>query len=158
MSEHRVTVVWSRGSRPFRYEAYSRDHVWKFENGDEVAASAAPDFLGSPERIDPEEAYVASLSSCHMLTFLAVAARRRLVVESYSDAAVGTLGKNEAGQLAVTRVVLRPQVVFRGSPGPAAEEVEKLHERAHRGCFIANSVRTSIEIEASHTAAAEEIP
>ena len=147
MHEHRATVLWERGEHGFAYEEYSRDHRWTFEGGVEVPGSAAPDFLGSAERVDPEEAYVASLSSCHMLTFLALASRRRKVVDAYRDAAVGHMEKNEDGRLAVTRVVLRPAIRFADGTDVSPEEIEKLHHRAHEQCFIANSVRTEIVVE-----------
>jgi organic hydroperoxide reductase OsmC/OhrA len=147
MSEHCVRVAWERGSRDFGYETYSRDHVWSFPGGTRVSASAAPDYLGSAEHVDPEEAFVASLSSCHMLTFLAIAARRRLVVDRYEDDAVGVLEKNADGRLAVTRVVLRPRIVFSGDKLPDAAELARLHERAHATCFIANSVTTDVRVE-----------
>jgi len=146
MSEHAAKISWSRGGRDFAYETYSRDHTWTFDSGIEVAATAAPAFLGNPARVDPEEAFVAAVASCHMLTFLAVAARRRFVVERYEDAAVGFMEKNEAGKLAVMRVTLRPAIEF-GEKKPSAEELARLHERAHENCFIANSVRTAITIE-----------
>ena len=147
MSEHRVHVSWERGGVDFGYESYPRDHRWRFEGGVEVPGTAAPAFHGNPKRVDPEAAFVAALSSCHMLTFLAIALRKRLVVDAYEDDAVGLLAKNEAGKLAMTRVVLRPRVVFAGA-APAAEVVANLHERAHHECFIANSVRTDVEVEA----------
>ena len=147
MSEHRVTIIWNRGQTDFSYEAYSRNHTWEFENGMKIEASAAPGFGGVPENIDPEEAFVAALSSCHMLTFLAIAARRRLVVDSYTDLAVGYLEKNARGKLAVTRVILRPEVSFEADSRPPAEKLGKLHHLAHQECFIANSVQTEISIE-----------
>jgi organic hydroperoxide reductase OsmC/OhrA len=147
VSEHHATVSWERESADFSYESYDRNHSWRFEGGAEVAASAAPAFLGSADRVDPEEALVASISSCHMLSFLAIAARRRLVVDCYLDRAVGTMEKNEDGRLAVTRVVLRPEIEFGGDP-PSAERIAKMHELSHRECFIANSVRTEIVVEA----------
>jgi len=147
MSEHRATIRWNRGSGDFLYETYPRDHIWEFENGVRVEASAAPGFNGSPENVDPEEAYVAALSSCHMLTFLAIAARKRLVVDSYTDSAVGTLEKNEAGKLAITRVILHPKVSFAQEACPSSEGLERLHHLAHAECFIANSVHTSISVE-----------
>jgi organic hydroperoxide reductase OsmC/OhrA len=148
VSEHRVRVDWERGGVEFRYDTYPREHAWTFEGGTRVAASAAPDFLGDASRVDPEEAFVASLSSCHMLTFLALAARRRLVVDRYRDEAVGFLEKNEAGHLAITRVVLRPRIEFAGE-APGEPELSRLHEMAHEHCFIANSVRTEVRIEAA---------
>ena len=147
MSEHRVTIAWQRETTDFSYETYGRDHVWRFEGGAELTASCTPDFGGDPDLVDPEQAFVAALSSCHMLTFLAVAARRRLVVDRYEDEAVGTLEKNEEGLLAMTRVVLRPRVSFGGETPPSSEELERLHERAHKACFIANSVRTTVTLE-----------
>jgi organic hydroperoxide reductase OsmC/OhrA len=146
MSEHKVNLTWSRGEVPFTYDEYNRNHEWRFENGTKVAASAAPDFLGDPACVDPEAAFVASLSSCHMLTFLAIAARKRLVIERYEDDAVGFLEKNADGKMAVTRVVLRPRVSFAGET-PPPQELTRLHESSHRNCFIANSVVTKIAVE-----------
>jgi len=148
MSEHRVRVAWERGGIDFGYESYPRDHEWSFEGGVRVPASAAPAFRGNASRVDPEAAFAAALSSCHMLTFLALASRKRLVVDRYEDDAVGFLEKNEAGKLAMTRVVLRPRIAFAGT-APSPEVLADLHERAHRECFIANSVLTRVEIEAS---------
>jgi organic hydroperoxide reductase OsmC/OhrA len=147
MSEHQATIVWNREGKDFGYKTYSRDHVWRFENGIEVPASAAPAYFGNPQRVDPEGALVAALSSCHMLTFLAVCARKRLVVDSYDDEAVGYLEKNAEGKLAMTRVVLRPRVRFGGDGPPSDEEFAKLHDKAHHACFIANSVRTEVTVE-----------
>jgi organic hydroperoxide reductase OsmC/OhrA len=147
MSEHRATVAWRRTSDSFDYDAYNRDHEWTFECGVRVPASAAPDFRGNPGHVDPEEALVAALSSCHMLTFLAVCARKRLVVDSYDDQAVGYLEKNAEGNLAVTRVVLRPRVRFGGEGPPPDDELAQLHAKAHHNCFIANSVRTEVTVE-----------
>ena len=147
MSEHHATVEWERGAVEFDYRSYSRDHTWKFEGGVRVRASSAPEYLGNANRVDPEKAYVAALASCHMLTFLAIAARKRLVVDHYRDAAVGFLEKNADGKLAVTRVVLRPEVSF-GSGPPSPEGLEKIHELAHKECFIANSVGTSVTVDA----------
>ncbi len=146
MSEHRATVAWRRDSDDFSYEGYTRDHTWTFEGGTSVPASAAPAYLGSAARVDPEEAFVAALSSCHMLTFLAIAAKKRLVVDAYRDAAVGFMEKNEAGQLAVTRVVLRPEIAFSGE-APDGDALARLHHLAHEQCFIANSVRTEVTVE-----------
>ena len=146
MSEHHATVEWERGSAEFAYKSYSRDHTWKFEGGVRVGASSAPEYLGNANLVDPEKAFVAALASCHMLTFLAIAARKRLVVDRYRDAAVGFLEKNADGKLAVTRVVLRPRVSF-GGRTPSPEGLERIHELAHKECFIANSVRTSVTVQ-----------
>lgn len=148
MSEHHAGVEWVGGAGPFTYETYSRSHRLLFKNGRvQVEASAAPAFRGDAERIDPEEVLVASLSSCHMLSFLAICARKRIPVDAYSDNAVGHLEKGENGKLWIARVVLRPHVTF--APAVAIDPAERdaLHHRAHDECFIANSVRTEILIE-----------
>jgi len=136
-----------RESADFSYDSYNRAHSWEFEGGVEVAASAAPDFRGDPERVDPEEAFVAALASCHMLTFLALSARKRLVIDEYTDRAVGFMEKNSEGKLAITRVALRPKIKFAGASGPSIEDVAKLHHLAHEHCFLANSVLTRIVVE-----------
>jgi organic hydroperoxide reductase OsmC/OhrA len=147
MSEHRATINWKRETADFAYESYNRDHAWHFDAGLTVRASAAPDYLGSDSCVDPEEAFVASLSSCHMLTFLAIAARKRHIVDAYVDQAVGILAKNAAGNLAITKVTLRPEIRFSGEKQPSAEELIRLHEQAHHACFIASSVKTEIVVE-----------
>ncbi len=147
MSEHRATVIWNRGPAAFTYETYSRDHVWRFDGGVEVPASSAPAYLGNPDRVDPEAALAAALSSCHMLTFLAVVARKRMTIDSYTDEASGFLEKNAEGKLAVTRVVLRPKVVFAPDQPVSRQELERLHHTAHENCFIANSVKTQVTVE-----------
>lgn len=146
MSEHVVDVSWSRGGREFTYQTYSRDHEWRFDGGVTVPGSAAPAYLGSDTgAVDPEEAFVASLSSCHMLTFLAIAAKKRLVVDSYVDHAVGEMAKNEAGRLAITKVTLHPVITFAGeTPDEAA--LERMHHLSHEQCFIANSVTTEVVV------------
>ena len=149
MSEHKATIRWSRDGKDFAYKSYSRDHVWKFDNGIEVAASAAPAYLGNPQRVDPEAAFVASLSSCHMLTFLALASNKGFVVDSYEDHAVGHVEKNAEGKLAVTRVELHPNIVFSGAKTPSQADLDWLHDKAHRECFIANSVTTEVRVVAA---------
>jgi len=146
MSEHKVNISWARDGSDFGYKTYSRDHVWRFDNGVEVPASAAPAYLGDPRRVDPEAAFVAALSSCHMLTFLALASNRGFVVDNYEDNAIGLLEKNAGGKLAVTRVELRPKIVFGGDKQPTLADLDWLHEKAHRECFIANSVTTDIKV------------
>ncbi|HEY5805446.1 MAG TPA: OsmC family protein [Lysobacter sp.] len=148
MSEHRASIHWLRNEAPFDYEGYPRDHEWAFDGGQRITGSAAPEYLGSPQGVDPEEALVAALSSCHMLTLLAIAAKKGWVVDDYRDEAVGTLEKNSEGRIAVTRVVLRPRITFAPGKAPDAEALAKLHESAHRNCFIANSVKTDVTVEA----------
>ena len=146
MSEHVAAISWSRGEYEFTYQTYSRDHEWRFDNGVTVPGSANPVYLGNEARVDPEEAFVAALSSCHMLTFLAIAAKKRLVVDSYVDRAVGVMEKNEAGRIAITRVTLHPAITFAGET-PDEATLERMHHLSHQECFIANSVTTEVLVE-----------
>jgi organic hydroperoxide reductase OsmC/OhrA len=148
MAEHRITLRWSRGDRPFARGSYTPDHTLRFDGGQEVGASSAPDYGGNAAFADPEQLLAASLASCHMLTFLAVAANRGYVIEAYRDEAVATLGKNADGQTAVTRVVLHPRIRFGSERVPNHGDFSQLHERAHRACFIGNSIRCEVAIEA----------
>lgn len=145
MSEHKVTVKWERSSEDFSVKGYNRHHHWEI-SGQSVPASAAPGYGGDDEHVDPEQAFTAALSSCHMLTFLFLAAKQGLTVDRYTDAAVGEAGKNEDGRYAVTRVTLRPKIEF-GGEEPDRDTLEKLHEQAHKGCFIANSVKSKVDVE-----------
>ena len=147
MSEHKITLEWMRATESFSYETYNRDHVLVFEGGVRVPASAAPAYRGNPAHVNPEEGLVAALSSCHMLTFLAVAAKRKFVVDRYDDHAVGFLEKNQKGKLAITRVVLHPKIAFGGTTLPTQEDIAALHERVYAECFIANSVTTEVTVE-----------
>ena len=151
MSEYPVTIEWQRGTQVFTDNRYSRGHTWRFDSSITIPASSSPHVVPLPysveQAVDPEEAFVASLSSCHMLWFLSIAARQGFCVDSYSDEAVGVLEKDAAGRLAMTRVTLRPRVVFSGSRMPAPEEVRRLHHLAHEACFIANSVKTEVICE-----------
>jgi organic hydroperoxide reductase OsmC/OhrA len=146
MSEHKVKLRWERGGAEFSYQKYPRDHTWSFEGGHKLVATAAAAFLGNPAHVNPEEAFVASLSSCHMLTFLAIACKQKFVLDSYADEAVGHLEKNVDGKLAITRVELRPQIMWGGDRRPTAEELDKMHHAAHENCFIANSVKTKVSV------------
>ena len=150
MSHYSATVVWERGDRDFLGNAYSRGHEWRFDGGLTVPASSSPDIVPLPmsvaENVDPEEAFVASLSSCHMLFFLSLAQRRKIVVDRYTDDAVGYLEKREDGRSAMTRVVLRPNCEYAGDP-PDPALIEKLHHKAHELCFIANSVTSEVVTE-----------
>jgi len=149
--EYTATVSWQRGSsEPFTDNKYSRAHTWTFDGGVTVPASASPLSVRLPlsraDAVDPEEALVASLSSCHMLTFLYLAAKQGHVIESYDDAAVGIMSKNERGKLFVSKVTLRPRIVFSGPRQPSAAELAQLHHHAHEECYIANSVRTEVVV------------
>lgn len=148
MSEHRVKINWKAGSEEFKTETYDRTHSVQFEGGQSINGSAAPDFYGRAEYTNPEEMLAASLASCHMLTFLAVAAKMRLPVADYTDSAVATLEKNAEGRMAVTKVVLRPKVTFQNSnDAPNASKLEGMHRKAHTACMIANSVKTEVIVE-----------
>ena len=146
MSEHVADIFWKRETESFAYEDYDRTHIWRFDNGLNVKAAAAPGYLGSPSCVDPEEAFVASGSSCHMLTFLAIASRKRLTVDAYEDHAVGRMEKNADGRMAVIRVDLNPKVVFAAGVDADAATLEKIHHSADENCFIANSVKTEIVV------------
>ncbi len=152
MSNHTAVISWERDGAAFTDNRYSRGHLWEFDGGARVSASASPDVVPAPlsvaSAVDPEEAFVASLSSCHMLWFLALAAKRGFVVEQYRDEAVGELGKNSDGRVAITRVTLRPHVSFAGDMRPSSAEHDALHHEAHDQCFIANSVTTAVTCEA----------
>jgi len=148
MSEHRAQLRWKRTSADFTYQTYNRAHEVLFKDGAIVLpSSSAPEFRGDAERVDPEEAFVASLSSCHMLTFLAICARRRLSLDCYEDDASGALEKGTDGKLWMGHVTLRPRVRFSDGVQVSAEELVELHHHAHAGCFIANSVRTDVRVE-----------
>lgn len=144
MSEHVAEISWKRQTESFAYDHYNRAHEWKFDAGVIVPGSAAPAYKGEADRVDPEEAFVASLSSCHMLTFLAIAARKKLVVDAYHDRAVGRMDKNAQGKLAVTSVDLHPAVTFAPGVEVDAATLKKMHHDAHENCFIANSVKTLV--------------
>lgn len=146
MSEHHAEILWRRTSADFTYATYNREHEWRFKGGVVVQASAAPQFRGSANCPDPEDAFVASLSSCHMLTFLAIAARKGYAVERYEDPAIGHLEKNAQGKLAITRVELRPRIEFSADKVPDAATLSAMHDAAHHECFIANSVLTEVSV------------
>ena len=148
--EYQARVHWVRGDAPFIDRRYSRGHSWRFDGGIEVPASSSPQVVRVPlsveAAVDPEEALVASLSSCHMLTFLAIACKQKFVLDSYEDEAVGQMEKNAEGKLAITRVELHPRISWSGDRTPSAEELEKMHHAAHDNCFIANSVKTEVTV------------
>lgn len=151
-SEHRAEVRWQRGeAEAFTDNRYSRRHAWRFDGGAEVAASSSPHSVrvpfSDPSAVDPEEAFVASLSSCHMLWFLSIAAQRGYRVDSYHDEAVGTMQTNAAGKVAITAVTLKPEVRFSGEQVPSAQVLAEMHHEAHAQCFIANSVSSEVICE-----------
>ena len=153
MAEHKAMIRWasSEDGEAFLKGRFSRAHKWTFDGGLTVPASAAPSVIpapfSDPAGVDPEEAYVAAIASCHMMSFLYVAMRAGFVVERYEDDAVGAMRKNERGAIWVGAVTLRPRIDFGGGTRPTPAEVEQLHHRAHEQCFIANSVKTEITVE-----------
>jgi organic hydroperoxide reductase OsmC/OhrA len=152
VSEYRAEIVWERGANEdFLANRYSRRHEMRFDGGAVVPGSSSPHSVPLPmsdaSAVDPEENFVASLSSCHMLWFLAIAAKRKFCVDRYFDAAVGVMEKNAQGKVAVTRVTLRPEVIFSGDKRPTRADIEHLHHTAHDECYIANSVKTEVLCE-----------
>ena len=151
MSNHSAVITWQRDGQPFIDRRYRRHHQWRFDGGAVVAGSSSPQVVPLPmsdaAAVDPEEAFVASLSSCHLLWFLDIASRAGWVVDDYQDDALGVLAKNADGQLAMTVVTLRPTVRFAGERQPAAAQIHRLHEDAHAACFIASSVKTEVRCE-----------
>jgi len=145
MSEHSINLVWNRNNRIFERENYTRDHTINF-GVQTINASAAPGYGGNADCVDPEQMLLAALSSCHMLTFLAVVANRGYVVESYEDNAIAQLDKNADGKIAVIKAILKPKVKFFSDKKPTEEDYQKFHERAHAACFIANSIKTEVKI------------
>ena len=155
MAHHVAVVTWDRFDAAFTDNRYSRAHRWTFDGGATIPASSSPHVvpvpLSDPLGVDPEEAFVASLSSCHMLWFLSIAAGRGFVVDSYEDHAVGTMAPDASGRLAMTRVALRPSIAFSGSSRPTGEDIAAMHDEAHHSCFLANSVRTDVVVEHERT-------
>jgi organic hydroperoxide reductase OsmC/OhrA len=144
MAEHKIQLNWQKGDVPFTYDAYPRNHRIVFKNGEAQTFSAAPAYRGDASKGDPEDMLVAALSSCHMLSFLAIAAKKKFVMTSYEDDAVGYL-ENEGGKLWMTRVILHPKIVFENAPDAAT--LEQMHHLAHEACFIANSVKTDVRVD-----------
>jgi organic hydroperoxide reductase OsmC/OhrA len=149
--EYKATISWTHDGSVFTDNKYSRAHQWSFDGGITVPASSAPSSVRLPyskaDAVDPEEALVAALSSCHMLTFLYFAAKQGFAVDSYDDDAVGVMTRNERGKLYISRVTLRPRIVFSGDRRPSEAEIAALHHHAHEDCFIANSVLTEVVVE-----------
>ncbi len=156
MSVHRAELRWS-AEGDFAAGNYSRRHEWRFDGGAVVTASSSPDVVpvpfSDPAGVDPEEALVAAISSCHMLWFLDLARRAGLDIASYADSAEGEMGRIEPGRMAMTRVTLKPRITFAGDQ-PDPSQIAALHERAHRSCFIANSLRTEVVINSGDSAGA----
>lgn len=157
MNQYAATIVWERGEQDFLNQRYSRRHRICFDGGAEIAGSSSPHVVPLPwsdaAAVDPEEAFVASLSSCHMLWFLWFAAQQGFCVDRYVDAASGVMQKNAEGKLAMTVVTLRPEISFSGTRLPTHKQIDALHHEAHASCFIANSVKTEVRCEPVYKAA-----
>lgn len=151
MHTYDASVSWERGEQVFLDNRYSRLHAWRFDGGTEVAASSSPQVLpaplSDPSAVDPEEALVAATSSCHMLFFLSIAAKRGFMIDRYLDKASGVMEKNAQGRIAFTRITLRPEIVFGGERRPTPLELAEIHHQSHDQCFIANSLKAEIVIE-----------
>ena len=147
MGQHKTSIHWERDTEHFNIKSFNHDHVIRFENGVVIHATSAPEYTGNPDLISPEDLFVATISSCHMMTFLAVASLNKWQVQTYRDHAQGFLEENPAGRIMMNRVILQPQVVFSGSNHPSRKAQEDMHLKARRSGFIANSVRTSISIQ-----------
>lgn len=143
-------ILWERQGATFHDNRYSRVHDWNLDGGATLKASSSPHIVpipySDPTAIDPEEAFVAAIASCHMLWFLSLAAKEKWIIDSYSDAAIGTMEKNSNGKLIISRVELRPQIVWGGTNIPSPTDVARLHEQAHDECFIANSIKTEVTV------------
>ncbi len=146
MSEHKIDINWKNSGDNLSYYEYDRTHSWEFEGGKKMQASAAPEFIGDIKYINPEEALGAALASCHMMSFLFVASKKKFVVDTYQDKAIAILEKNAKNKMAVTKIYLNPIITFKGANIPTQDEVKLLHEKAHDECFIANSVLTEVII------------
>ena len=148
--EYTATIRWTRDGASFPDNRYSRGHTWEFDGGVTVPASSSPLVVPLPlsreDAVDPEEAFVAALSSCHMLVFLSIAAKKRFTVDAYEDRALGIMTKNEGGKLFVSKVTLDPRIEFSGDKVPTPEQIAEMHHLAHKECFIANSVLTDVVV------------
>lgn len=152
MSEYTASILWKRATdEKYSDGKYSRAHQWQFDGGASIAASSSPQIVPLPysleENVDPEEAFIASLSSCHMLFFLSIAAKKRFVVDQYVDHAIGVISEGSDGKMSMTKVTLRPHIRFSGERQPSIEQLEKMHHQSHDQCFIANSVKTEVVTE-----------
>ncbi|MEI2741653.1 MAG: OsmC family protein [Candidatus Competibacter sp.] len=147
MSNFSIELTWRRATPDFDHKTFDRSHVWRLAGAQTVNGSAAPDYSGDPNKSNPEEALLAALSSCHMLTFLTIAALKKLVVDSYEDEPLAELGKNDKGKIMVSRLTLRPKVVFGGDNIPDPAAVRELHRKAEENCFIGNSLLSPVEVE-----------
>ena len=147
MSEHNLTLTWTKQTESFAYKDYNREHQWDFGEGLIVNASSAPEFLGDPRCADPERAFAAAMSSCHMLFFIAICSTKRLTVQDYVDRATAFLEKDEQGDLVISQIVLRPQVTFAPDVEIDRETIEAIHQKSHDKSFLDKSVKSDVLVE-----------
>jgi peroxiredoxin-like protein len=147
VSTHVINIAWKRTTKDFDYKTYNRAHTVHFSGGSTTEVSAAPEYLGEPSLANPEEMLVAAISSCFMLTFLAVAATKNITIDSYIDKATGELTKNTDGKMSITEVTLHPEITFPPNQTPTTTVLRQLLEKAHANCFITNSVKTVVHIK-----------
>jgi organic hydroperoxide reductase OsmC/OhrA len=150
MSEYKAIIRWQRRNADFLNGKYSREHTWTFDGGLTVPASSSPAIVptpfSNPAYVDPEETFVASVSSCHMLTFLYLAGKRGFQIDSYQDEAIGLMSKNEKGALWISLITLQPKISYSGEKSPTPADEEQIHHLAHEQCFIANSIKTEVRV------------
>jgi organic hydroperoxide reductase OsmC/OhrA len=150
MSQHKATIHWQYSGTDFAKGKYSREHVWEFDGGISIAASPSPSVVlvpySNPANVDPEEAFVAAVSSCHMMSFLYVASKAGVSVTSYRDEAVGVLTKNAAGKHWISKVTLHPIIAYGDATAPSEVQIQQLHHAAHEECYIANSIKTEVVV------------
>jgi len=154
MAEYTAKIIWKREHKEsFIDNKYSRAHHWHFDGGEVIKASSSAHIVPLPysveANVDPEEAFIASVSSCHMLFFLSIAAKQNFIVDNYIDDAIGVMSKNSEGQVSMTKLTLRPNINFSGNKQPTADELDQIHHQAHEQCFIANSIKTQVVIESN---------
>ena len=152
MSQHEAAIQWQRAPHPLDQSTYSRNHVASLKGEQTVRMSSAVGFKGDPDSADPEEMLVSAVASCHMLTFLAIAELKKFRIEQYQDRAVGYMEKTDSGRMAVTRIELSPKITFGGENQPDAAALARMHEGAHKNCFIANSITAKVTVMTSDVA------
>jgi len=156
MSEHKAIISWKRTSPDFLKGKYSREHTWTFDGGAIVPASPSPSVVpvpySNPANVDPEEAFVASVSSCHMLTYLYLASQQGFQVDSYDDEAVGVMARNDRGVAWISVITLHPRIAYSGERIPTPADEDRLHHAAHEQCFIANSIKTDVKVTGDRSA------
>lgn len=146
MSTYTINLEWQKVSTDFSYENYNRHHTIAFSGNQTLKNSASPEYFGNSDMSNPEELLASALASCHMLTFLAIASKSGYDIQSYNCKADAVLGKNDEGRMSVTEITLTPEIVYNGDKRPTDEQLKSLHEKAHKNCFIAQSLKTKVNV------------